>query len=419
MGELRIFNRPVFAWGTPRQKPEMRSIVASLLAEMNGGASGATVTTKTGMAIPTVYRAIQIISQFISTMPLKLMVEESDGKRPAKEHSLYNILTKKPNRWQTSLKWRELMAAQVLVYGNSYSYIVRDGNARPIEIVPLMPGNCEPALSDNKIFYKCKQSEVPAVVKAEDILHVYNLAWDGLTGVSPIRQFAQTLGISIAATKYGADFFGKGGQLEYVMSMPGKLDMTRKDHYKDQFLKMRSGGGVAVLDEGMSLQKMTLPPEEAQFLETRKFGDVDIARMYGVPNHMLNMMGDAKYANVEQTARDFYDQTIAPFVTNIEAELNAKLLGVNEQNYYVKHMFNGVLRADAQSRAEFYSKMVHMGAMSTNEVRGFEDMNAFEAGNEHYIDVNMQPMSKVDALFDAKIENLTLTKDGKSERTPV
>lgn len=341
------------------------------------GAAGKTITEATAMRITAVNACVRILSNTLAQLPLVLYRNTANGKERAIKHPLYKVLAKKWNPEMSSFIARQVGQGHVVGWGNAFYLIERNRRGDVMNLWPLLPDRTRPKRIQGEIFYETDFNGQTTKIPAEDVLHIKGLGFDGLIGYSMIRMNADQLGTALATQEYSGRFFGQGGNLSGVLEHPGKVEdkeQLRKDWdriYSGVINAMRT----AVLEKGLTYRRIGIPPNDAQFIETRKMQRADIASMFGVPLHFL---GDpnTKYANREAEGLDFVTYAIGAWMVNWEQEMELKLLRPAERvTYFLKHNADALLRGDLKTRTESYVKMTNVGAISRNEIRELEDRN--------------------------------------------
>jgi HK97 family phage portal protein len=307
----------------------------------------------------------------------------------------------------TKFDFTKWMVAQLVLNGNAYAFINRDQRFIPTELHPIQSMNVTPYMSDGELFYRVQQQGFPALIPAVDMLHFKGLSMENvLVGKSPIQLHAETLGIDLAAIKSSAAVY-KNGTLKFLLKSQGKIDEAQAKPLRQSLDDVIDGNKRStVLPSGVEMERLSLSPQEAQYIESRSFSAEEIARIFGVPASMIGAKEGIK-SSVEQEYQDFYARTLMAYCKNIEQELKRKLLQeVDKPNYYFKFNFNSLLRASANDRADFYNKGIRGGWLSPNEARAFENANGFEGGNTYYAEGNLVPQDQFAEYIEAKIQNL-------------
>ena len=369
-------------------------------------ATGKPVNEKSAMQVTAVYACVRILAESIAGLPLHVYRYNSGGgKEMVTDHNLYRILHDEPNPDMTSFIFRETLMSHLLLWGNAYAQIIRDHAGRMIGLYPLLPDKVEVDRdsSTGEIFYTYTKStdENPNFKQGGQIrlnknavLHIPGLGFDGLVGYSPIAMAKNAVGIALATEEYGATFFANGATPGGILEHPGVVkDPERlRQSWQSQF-GQKNSHRVAVLEEGMTFHQMTIPPEEAQFLETRKFQIDEIARIFRVPPHMVGDLEKSSFSNIEQQSLEFVKYTLNPWVIRWEQALQKALLTDKEKGeYFVKFNVDGLLRGDYQSRMNGYAIGRQNGWFSANDIREMENLNPIpdeEGGNLYLINGNM------------------------------
>ena len=411
-----------------RDKPQNSTIGSSYTFFMGGSTSGKPVNERSAMQMTAVYSCVRILAEAVAGLPLHLYrYTESGGKEKAIDHPLYLLLHDEPNPEMSSFVFRETLMTHLLLWGNAYAQIIRNGKNEVIALYPLMPNKMEVDRDERgQLYYKYQRSndEAPTmegssvILKPSDVLHIPGLGFDGLVGYSPIAMAKNAIGMAIACEEYGAKFFANGAQPGGVLEHPG----TIKDPQRVRESWQRSFGGsgnankIAVLEEGMKYTPIAISPEQAQFLETRKFQINEIARIFRVPPHMVGDLEKSSFSNIEQQSLEFVKYTLDPWVIRWEQSIMRSLLSPEEKKtYYVKFNLEGLLRGDYQSRMNGYAIGRQNGWMSANDIRELENLDRIpteEGGDLYLINGNMLPMRDAGAFAN------TTTNDSGKEETP-
>ena len=355
--------------------------------------AGKRVTDRTALQHTVVYACVRVLSEAVAQLPLHLYKYTNSGKERVPQHPLYFLLHDQPNPEMTSFRFRETLMSHILIYGNAYAQIIRNGRDEIIGLYPLTPDRIKVDRDEhNKLIYIYSrydeanpnikiQGEI--VLKQKDVLHIPGLGFDGLVGYSPIAMAKNALGISLACEEYGASFFANGASPSGILEHPGVIKNPSK--IREAWHNAYGSGNshkVAVLEEGMKYQPIAIPNNEAQFLETRKFQIEEIARLYRVPLHMIGDLDHATFSNVEHLSLDFVKYSLDPWLVRWEQELMRALLSESEKGkYFIKFNVEGLLRGDYASRMQGYATARQNGWMSANDIRELEDMNMISEEN--------------------------------------
>ena len=388
---------------------------------MGGSSAGKTVTERSAMQMTAVYACVRILSEAVAGLPLHLYRYKKDGsKEKAVGESLYRLLHDEPNPEMSSFVFRETLMTHLLLWGNAYAQIIRNGKGEVVALYPLMPNKMSVDRGeDGRIYYTYNKGPDESHPKggstvtltARDVLHIPGLGFDGLVGYSPIAMAKNAIGLAIATEEYGAKFFANGAAPSGVLEHPGTIkDPARlRENWNSTFGGSANSGKVAVLEEGMKYTPISISPEQAQFLETRKFQIDEIARIFRVPPHMVGDLEKSSFSNIEQQSLEFVKYTLDPWVVRWEQSLSRALLSPAEKaDHFFKFNLEGLLRGDYQSRMNGYAIARQNGWMSANDIRELENLDripAEEGGDLYLVNGNMKPLTQA----------ATQTKEGETD----
>ena len=378
--------------------------------------SGKMVNEKTAMQTTAVYACVRILSETIASLPLHTYKRTDKGKEKALDHHIYNLLHDEPNPEMTSFVFRETLMGHLLLWGNAYAQIIRDGRGKVVALYPLMPDKMVVNRSNRgEIYYSYNKEGQEYILRSWEVLHIPGLGFDGLVGYSPIAMAKNAIGMAIATEEYGANFFNNGANPGGVLEHPGIL--KDPERVRKSWNSVYGGSGnahkVAVLEEGMSFKPIGIPPEQAQFLETRKFQLNEIARIFRIPPHMIGDLEKSSFSNIEQQSLEFVKYTLTPWLSRWEMAMKKALLSPSEKkDYFIKLNVEGLLRGDYKTRMEGYSIGIQNGFLSPNDVRQLEDLNTIEHGDVYAVNGNMLKLEDIGAY--AKKE-LNSDKEGGKE----
>jgi HK97 family phage portal protein len=376
-----------------------RWFIQALTGRSADTATGVMVDGDSALSSTAVFAAVRLISETLASVPLKLYERLERGKTEAPDHPLYRLLHAEPNAEQTSIEFREMMEGFRQTHGNAFAQIVwgRDGYAR--ELWPITPhrvrADRDGAGNLRYLVRTPDQQDVP--VRAEDMLHIRGFSRDGVLGFDVIDQLRESIGLTLATQEFGARFFGNnanpGGVLEHPTKLSPEAHQRLRGSWEEKHRGLHNSHRVAILEEGMKWTQMGVPPEAAQYLETRKFQIAEIARMFNLPPHLLRDLERATFSNIEQQAIEFVTYTMRPHYVRWEQSLNKKLLLPRERGrFFAQHVIEGLLRGDIKTRYEAYAVGRTNGWLSANDIRELEDMNPIEAGGDLYlVPLNMIP----------------------------
>ena len=382
---------------------------------MGGSTAGKNVNERSAMQMTAVYACVRILSEAIAGLPLHMYrYKDEGGKEKATGHTLYHLLHDEPNPEMTSFVFRETLMTHLLLWGNAYAQIIRNGKGEVIALYPLMPNRMEVNRDQNGMLYYVYQKssdDAPTmegssvILSPSEVLHVPGLGFDGLVGYSPIAMAKNAIGLSMAAEEYGAKFYANGAAPSGVLEHPGVLKDPAKvrDSWNAAFGGSSNSHKVAVLEEGLKYTPISISPNEAQFLETRKFQIDEIARIFRVPPHMVGDLEKSSFSNIEQQSLEFVKYTLDPWVVRWEQSLSRALLSETEKkSYFFKFNLEGLLRGDYQSRMQGYSIGIQNGFMCPNDVRELENLDLIPdelGGNKYMVNGNMVDLKNVGAAY--------------------
>lgn len=364
--------------------------------------SGEKVDEKSAMQIATVYACVRLLAETVAGLPLHLyrMNDGTNAKERAVEHPLYKIFYRQPNPEMTSFSFREVMITDLLLWGNCYAQIIRDGKNGILGLYPLLPENVEVDRDEKgSIYYiyhaytdeRPGETNKDIFFRRDEIFHIPGLGFNGLVGFSPIAMMKNALGTTMAVERYGSSFFRNGAQPSGVLEHPGVLKNPEKirENWSSVYGGANNAHKVAVLEEGMSYKAISLPPEDSQFLSTRQFGVNEICRIFRVPPHMVQDLEHATFSNIEHQSIDFVVHTLTPWLVRYEQAIVKDLLLPDEQDvYFPKFNVDGLLRGDYQSRMQGYATGISNGFLSPNDVHRLENMDLIPAekgGDDYYL----------------------------------
>ena len=313
-----------------RDKPQ-NALVGTGWFHVGRSWSGKSVTERTALQQTAVYACVRIIAETIASLPLHFYRYTEEGKEKDYTHPLYRILHDEPNPEMTAFVFRETIVSHLLLWGNAYAQIIRNGKGEIMYLYPLLPDKMTVERSDitNEIFYTYMDTKGKMYrLTNKEVLHIPGLGFDGLIGYSPIAMTKNAIGLSIAAEEYGSRFFANSANPSGVLEHPGVLKDPKKirESWNEVYGGTSNSHRVAVLEEGLTFKPISIPPNDAQFLETRKFQINEICRIFRVPPHMVADLEKSSFSNIEQQSLDFIVNTIRPGLIRIEQSICQKLL---------------------------------------------------------------------------------------------
>lgn len=390
-----------------RNKPskEMQDFIRGVDVDFIGNSnSGVQVDELRALQTSAVYACVKILAETVASLPLHLFKKGKGGKSEmAEQHPLFSCLYEMPNDEMTSFEFREMMMTSLLLWGNAYARKIRK-NGHVTELWYLKPQlmTVERDTQTGRIKYTYSDDITNQTYeyKPEQIFHIKGLSLDGVTGLSPISQAREAVGLSLATEEYGAKFFGNGARPGGVLEHPGILKDPEKlrESWNKVYQGTRNSHKVAVLEEGMKYHTIGIAPEDAQFLETRKYQVNEICRIFRVPPHLVGDLERATFSNIEHQSIEFVQHTIRPWLVRWEQAISRSLLDEKERLlYFSRFNVDGLMRGDYKSRMEGYAIGRQNGWLSANDIRHLEDLPPIpkeQGGDAYLVNGNMTAVSK-------------------------
>jgi len=365
--------------------------------------SGENVTESTALTYSAVYNAISLISGTVGSLPLDLKQKVGNKNEFLRGQKLYTVMHDRWNPYITAMAGREAIQAHALSWGNGYAEIVRDRVGDIIELWPIAPNRVVGMkMVDDKLIYVIQVGNERIDKRSEDILHVPGLGFDGFTGYSVISLASKSIGLSMAIESFGSLYFGQGTHPGMVVTHPNVLSEQASGNLQKNLAAEYAGLGrshrLMLLEEGMSIEKIGIPPNDSQFIESKAFQIPEIARWFNLPPHKLKDLSKSSFNNIEAEQTSFVTDSILPWLIRFEQNYNSQLLTDRDrkESVYFKHNVDGLLRGNSKDRALLYRTMWANGFMTQNEVRMKEDMDPVddEFADELWVPLNMTPLSK-------------------------
>lgn len=398
-------------WSKLIRSPVENKTIPSNRFYFGNSSAGKNVNERSAMQMTAVYACVRILAESVASLPLHLYSSNEDGnKEKAKEHPLYFILHDEPNPEMTSFIFRETLMTHLLLWGNAYAQVIRNGKGEVVSIYPLMPNKMK-VKRDNltkEIIYEYYHEDGKVELSDFDVLHIPGLGFDGLIGYSPIAMAKNAIGMALATEEYGAKFFANGAQPGGVLEHPGIIkDPERvRDSWSQSFGGSSNSNKIAVLEEGMKYTPISISPEQAQFLETRKFQVNEIARIFRVPPHMVGDLEKSSFSNIEQQSLEFVKYTLDPWVLRWEQAMNRALISKKDKpSYFISFNVDGLLRGDYESRMNGYATARQNGWMSANDIRTLENLDLIskeDGGDLYLVNGNMLPLEKAGSFYQSR-----------------
>lgn len=406
----------IFEWLgiSPRDRPQNSTAGSVYSFFMGSSSAGKRVNERSAMQMTAVYSCVRILSEAVASLPLHVYRYTETGTEKAADHPIYRLVHDEPNPEMTSFVFRETLMTHLLLWGNAYAQIIRNGKGEVVALYPLMPDRMTVDRDEwGQLYYEYTVSSDDAPINKDskvrlspgDILHIPGLGFDGLVGYSPIAMAKNAIGLAIATEEYGSKFFANGAAPSGVLEHPGTIkDPSRvRESWQQTFGGSRNSNKIAVLEEGMKYTPISISPEQAQFLETRKFQIDEIARIFRVPPHMVGDLEKSSFNNIENMSREFVTYTLDPWVIRWEQSMHRALLSEDEKkDLFFKFNVEGLLRGDYKSRMEGYAMGINNGFMCVNDVRRLENWDPVpdeEGGNLFLVNGSMLPLRDAGAAY--------------------
>lgn len=400
-----------------RDKPK-DSVSQAPAFYMGQSVSGKMVNERSSMQTTAVFACVRIIAETIASLPLHTYKYVGDGKEKVHDHPLYRILHDEPNAEMTSFTFRETTMAHLLLWGNAFSQIIRNGRGDVMGLYPLLPDKMTVDRdSKGELYYGYKKEGQTYYLGPDEVLHIPGLGFDGVVGYSPVALAKNAIGLNIAAEEYGGKFFANNATPSGILSTAGTLKDPGKvrDAWQAAYGGTRNSNKVAVLEEGLQYQPISMPNSDAQFLETRKFQIEEICRIFQVPPHLVADLSKSSFSNIENQSISFVVHTIRPWLVRIEQAMNRKLFKEKEKGEsFVSFNASALMRGDYKSRMDGYAIGIQNGFFSVNDVRRMENLDpipAEEGGDLYLTNGNMLPLKMAGAYAKKALEEVSTDEE--------
>ena len=367
--------------------------------------NGAAMTPESALGITAYYSGVTTIAQTLAQLPLILYERIDKGKRRATDRQLYSMLHDEPNEYMTSFTFREILQGHLLTRGNAYAEIGWDrATETPETLFPLRPDRMRIDFDGKQVWYVYTMpSGEQRKLQPWQVLHIPGYGFDGFQGYDPLTLHRRPLRMARTQEQFGSQFFENGSTLSGVIQHPGPQKLTEnavkmmRKSWEQMHQGLSNSHKVAILQEGVTFKEIGIPPENAQFLESRNFQVLEIARILHIPPHMLAHLSDATFSNIEHMGIEFVKYTMDPWFKRWEQEIHRKLLTKEERKrYFAEFLVDGLLRGDTQARYQAYATGRQWGWLSPNDVRNMENMNPIEGGDIYLIPLNMVDAQMID-----------------------
>ncbi len=370
-------------------------------------ASGVPVSEKDALKYLTVFACTSLISGDVGRLPLNLYRKRPDsGKDLVTDHRLYDLLHNGPNPEMTSFNWREAAQGHLLLWGNHYSFIEREKSGAIRALWPLPdPGAVQVRRAGGRIVYEYYVETEKRTRGRDQIFHIPGYGFNGLVGLSTIGLAREAIGMGLAAETFGANYFGNGTHPAGIMSMEHDLGENEKEYLaalKANYAGLGKSHSIMVLQNGETYTPLTIPLDDAQFLQTRDHQKIEICGMYRVPPHKIAIHGrNSNYNNLEQENASYVDSCLMNWLTRWESAISLQLLTEEERRsgLFFEFLVAGLLRGDSAARSDYYNKIFQIGGITPNEIRSKENMNPIEGGDQAFVMLNMVPLDQADEML--------------------
>jgi HK97 family phage portal protein len=393
----------IFGFEVRRINPFVQEKTGFLNANFGGMVGRTPVNEKSVFGLSAYWAGVRRISESVAMLPVDVF-KKVNGKRTMTDHPVEYLLNAEANYQTCAFDFTQILITSAINHGNGLAIIERDRFGTPTGLVNVSREICEPLKYDDELYWKVEVKEAAnkqesLLVKDRDIINLRGFGSDPVIGLSAIQAHKQNLGLSIAAQDYGADFYNRGTRIDGFIEYAGVLKPETKDAISQQWSNNYGANGTrgtAILDAGSKYHRLGLPPQDAQFIETRKFQKNEIATILGIPSHMINEMDGATFSNIEHQSIEFVTYGIGSWIEKIEQEYRRKLLKESEKrNHYFKHNVDRLLRTDVKTKGEYYRLMTDIGAYTINDVLELEDRNSVDNGDERYVQINRIPIEQM------------------------
>jgi len=356
--------------------------------------AGANINESNAMAISTVYACVYKIATTIASLGLDIYERSGKEVHIANVHPAHELIKIKPNAYQTAFEFWETLTASALVYGMGYAVIERDERGFAVALHPVHATDVDLREVKGERVYIVKDF---GAVRPENMLEICNLQ-----RMSPIRLHRENLGLAKSAQDFGAEYFGQSGQMTGVLTSEQPLKKEQMDMIQGSWNHGAAQAGTKLMPFGFKYQRISISPDEAQFIETRKFQAEEICRIFSVPPSLVQLPSQTTYNNVEQQNLMYARHTIVPWTQRIEQEIDRKLIPAFQRpEIYTKFRLVDLQRGDSTARANYFTQLLQAGVLSINEVRMEEEMNPVDGGDVHTVQVNQIALDKLGAYSDS------------------
>lgn len=388
--------------------------------------SGSNVTESTALTYSAVWNAVNLYAGALSTLPLHLCRTDENKTIKVTEKRLYHCLHSSFNKIMTAQVGRSVLIAHLLTWGNCFAEKVYNGYGEVQELWPITPNRVRITMEDGVLVYKIQVDAKEYTFTRDKILHIPGLGFDGYQGYSVISMARKSIGLGMAMETFGSLFFGQGTHPGVAITHPTSLKDPKafREVFADEYEGLSQSHRVLLLQEGMKMERLGLPPGDMQFIEGRTFQIPEIARWFNLPPHKLKDMTRSTNNNIESEQISYVVDSLLPVAINIEQNLDLQLLSYTQKYvnlFYFRHNFDGILRGNVADRGNYYKTMAGIGGMTINDIRAKENMDPFDSpyADEPFIAVNnMIPLSKIDEWMKNQTKSATTPKPSADKEAP-
>tara|TARA_R110000851_G_scaffold91621_4_gene199993 strand:- start:1504 stop:2790 length:1287 start_codon:yes stop_codon:yes gene_type:complete len=384
--------------------------------------AGASITPETSKKVAAYYRGLIYISTQIAKLPYEIKNKKNEVQD---EHPIAILMNLAPNDFMTSFDFKVFIVQQAINYGNGYAEIERDVLGRPIALHPLRATTVQPMFVEEKLWYRVCDGLAPnadSYIPSKDMFVLKNFSTDaGFSGIGLAEYASNVLGISLGADQMAGNLYNNGGMPSGALTTAGELTDEQFERLKSSWNSAHTGkrsGGTAILEEGVSFSPISFSPDILQFLESRKFGVLEIARFLGLPPTKLFDGDSATYNNIEHANLEVATDTLDAWSRSVENESDVKLLNKRKGGLKTELDIYAVFRGDMETRSNYFNKMMQNGAMTSNEIRLKEGLSPYEGGDRYYIATNnFTPIDRMDEVIDSQVAPKTEDKSKEEIQT--
>lgn len=389
-----------------RPRAEIRHVTMEEWARLQSGGAlsntGVVVSPDSAMRYTTVMICVRVLAESVASLPCILYRKRPDGgKDRATDHPLYNVLHSQANGWNTAFEYAEGTMGNLAMRGNGFAYVERNSKGQTIGLVPLHPDPVEirQAIDWSPIYTVTMPDNKRQTLRPSEVHHIRGPFPKGYVGQSMISLARESIGLGLAAEKFGANLYANGVKPSGVLSHPKVLGQVAAENLRMSFEDANAGldnsSRPLVLEEGMTWTALSINPNDAQFLETRKFQRTEIAGVFRVPAHLVNDLEKATFSNIEHSTLDFIIHSLRPWLVRWEQAINRDLLTDADRaaGYFAEFLIDGLLRGDFETRMKGYALQIQNGIANPDEIRSRENMNPRPdgKGGEYWKPTNMYP----------------------------